>query len=171
MPAAISTATTTPKAHALSSALPLGGNTIIRLVAIQIHITTPLSASRSRLTRKGDHHHASSITAKAVLAQAYARGYYNTVVPDLSKTNLPLQAGAYALPPASLRYAIQTFPLAMRATFSTVSNATINSNLPSLLVSWYNHRRRETSDEGQTHIQRFTLQRHLQQQAPPATNL
>ena len=104
MPAAISTATTTPKAHALSSALPLGGNTIIRLVAIQIHITTPLSASRSRLTRKGDHHHASSITAKAVLAQAYARGYYNAIVQILSIDKIFQSAfqrgGRYALPPA-----------------------------------------------------------------------
>ena len=104
MPAAISTATTTPKAHALSSALPLGGNTIIRLVAIQIHITTPLSASRSRLTRKGDHHHASSITAKAVLAQAYARGYYNAIVQILSIDKIFQSAfqrgGRYAIPPA-----------------------------------------------------------------------
>ena len=106
MPAAISTATTTPKAHALSSALPLGGNTIIRLVAIQIHITAPLSASRSRLTRKGDHHHASSITAKAVLAQAYARGYYNAIVQILSIDKIfqsAFQRGRrYALPPVMI---------------------------------------------------------------------
>ena len=41
MPAAIRTATTTPKAHALSNALPLGGNTIIRPVVIFPYHHTP----------------------------------------------------------------------------------------------------------------------------------